>query len=371
MKKLALLTVLSLGIGLGFENLGLAQERYVRKPLPQPDFFVPQKDVEYQEKLPPFYVPEVLPQADTEEKDTTKSIEFQPQQQKLTQPTPEPEFNPNLDINLDSSAPVTKEEETPKYKQEYEAYLKDLNVIAQTGKAPHNSDLEADLSTMSDDIRLEVSEEGKISPHSSNEELINPMAFAQVLPTQAPLNVNTEAQIIDKVEVINIPEDLSTNTKTSSMDKAPEEYKNPFAQAEEIKSFEKSGITVENLSNESAPTPLTVTTPEVAAHFRGGSNPFAPQSTNEPTEVNTPSVTDHISEELPEETSLPQEPQEAQEPQETPENHISDTSIIEQQSDEEPKISRSMGRRSKSSSNSSGAAIGSGASFGLGPNMVR
>ena len=353
MKKFALLTVLSLGIGLGFENLGLAQERYVRKPLPQPDFFVPQKDVEYQEKLPPFYIPEVQPQVEPEAQEAPKSIEFQPQQQNQTQPTPEPEFNPNLDINLDSSAPVTKEEETPKYKQEYDAYLKDLSVIAQTGKAPYNGDLEADLSTLSDDTRLEVSEEGKISPHSSNEELINPMALAQVLPAQTPANVSTEAKIIDSVEVINLPETLQ-KAKDSSADNATEEYDNPFAQAAEI-----------NSNKANAPAQVVVPTPEVAAHFRGGSNPFAPQNTTEPAETSPDSLTEALPEITPEENTSEEETESTQE------ETFSPAPAVEPQRDDGPRVSRNAGRRARKSSSSSSSSVGSGASFGLGPNMVR
>ncbi len=345
MKKLALLTVLSLGFGLGFENLSLAQEKYVRKPLPQPGFFVPQKDVEYKETLPPFYIPEVQPQVEPEAQEAPKSIEFQPQQQKQAQPNPEPEFNPNLDINLDNSTPVTKEGETPKYKQEYEAYLKDLSVIAQTGKAPYNSDLEADLSALSDDSRLEVNEDGKISPHSSNEELINPMALAQVLPPQEPSTVNTEAQIIDSVEIINLPEELQ-KTKDSSTDNVTEEYDNPFAQGEELNS-DKTNI----------PAQVVAPSPEVAAHFRGGSNPFAPQKVYLPAEIADNQSEETVAENTPKE--------ELQTETYTP------PQIVVQDQDDGPKVSRSAGRRTRKSSSSSSSSVGSGASFGLGPNMVR
>ena len=352
MKQLAFLTVLSLGIGLSV-SLAAAQERYVRKPLPQPDFFVPQKDVEYQEKLPPFYIPEVQPQAEAVVEESSPTIEFQPQANSQPKASSEPEFNPELDVKLDDPAPLPTTDETPKYQQEYNSYLQDLSAIAQTGQAPKNPELENDLSALSNDNRLEVKEDGQISPRSSSEELINPMALAQALPQQNSMPVSTEAQIIDRVEIINLPDSLKQKKKSSLSETEPENYENPFAQAEEI-SLPKGNST----TNDTAPAQPVIANPEVAAHFRGGSNPFAPQTIPEPSDTENTVAAD--SEPSPEAEETQSEESVAEEPQPLP-------ALTEPQPSREPKISRNAGRRSRSSSSS----MGSGASFGLGPNMVR
>lgn len=359
MKKFVLLTALSVGLGLNFGSWAVAQERFVRKPLPQPDFFVPKKDVEYQEKLPPFNLPEPKPVVDN----TPEPINFQPVQ-KQNIPQQELEFNPNLDVNLETPPDLPNDEETPKYKQEYNAYLEDLNTIAQTGQAPKNIDLENDLSALSNDARLDVNDNGIISPQTNKQELINPMAFAQVLPTQQALSVTSDAEIIDSVEVINLPESLKKKKKTQ-IENDSSAYSNPFAQAENLNNFTEENLPEENFISENSPSQPISPIPEVAAHFRGGSNPFAPQSTNTSPEPHSGS----LAENTPEPTL--EEPAPVEETEKTQEELLPVAPLIEPQRDDEPKVSRNMGRRSRSSSNSSGSAIGSGASFGLGPNMVR
>jgi len=46
------------------------------------------------------------------------------------------------------------EDGRPEYKKEYDAYMQDLEVIAQTGRAPRNIKLEDDLAKMSSDAKI-------------------------------------------------------------------------------------------------------------------------------------------------------------------------------------------------------------------------
>lgn len=74
----------------------------------------------------------------------------------------------------------------PEYKKEFDAYLRDLDIIAQTGKAPQNPILEADLAKM------------------SSEEKITLTALANT-------NIKTvqnNAKIVHSVEIIRVPEEF-------------------------------------------------------------------------------------------------------------------------------------------------------------------
>lgn len=98
------------------------------------------------------------------------------------------EFNPNLDITL-PEVPQEKAEPqaaTPKYQQEYAAYVKDLQAIEQSGQALPNQELEDDLAQMGSEQRLEVDAEGKILNPFSQAQLINPMAEAPVRDASVP-----------------------------------------------------------------------------------------------------------------------------------------------------------------------------------------
>ncbi len=57
MNKLIFGGILSLLISGNLPAAAQQPGQYVRKALPQPAFFVPQKDIQYQEKLPPFNLP--------------------------------------------------------------------------------------------------------------------------------------------------------------------------------------------------------------------------------------------------------------------------------------------------------------------------
>ena len=92
-------------------------------------------------------------------------------------------------------------ENRPEYQKEYEAYMHDLAVIAQTGKAPENPNLAADLAKMSSDkkIRLTAVTDNEPVLFSARMQRLAPMAFAQM---------SSEAEIVNRVEIIRVPEEF-------------------------------------------------------------------------------------------------------------------------------------------------------------------
>lgn len=261
MNKLIFGGILSLLISGNLPAAAQQPGQYVRKALPQPAFFVPQKDIQYQEKLPPFNLPpqpaEVKVQT-TVEKVQYSEPAFQPEviSDNKEENVPD-EFNPNLDITL-PEVPQEKAEPqaaTPKYQQEYAAYVKDLQAIEQSGQALPNQELEDDLAQMGSEQRLEVDAGGKILNPFSQTQLINPMAEAPVRDASVPKAAKkSTAQILDKVEIIRRP---PQQEELSAQDNAPD---NPFADRAELPAIQPA-----------EEVPLS---PEVAAHF-GGLNPFA------------------------------------------------------------------------------------------------
>ena len=248
--------------------------------MPQPAFFVPQKDIQYQEKLPPFNLPpqpaEVKVQT-TVEKVQYSEPAFQPEviSDNKEESVPD-EFNPNLDITL-PEVPQEKAEPqaaTPKYQQEYAAYVKDLQ--AQMGS----------------EQRLEVDAGGKILNPFSQAQLINPMAEAPVRDASVPKAAKkSTAQILDKVEIIRRP---PQQEELSAQDNAPD---NPFADRAELPAEE---------------VPLS---PEVAAHFEPAdvSEQAEPEDTVPELEpLPLPETTEEPAE-SPEETEPQPQPEEPQE----------------------------------------------------------
>lgn len=97
------------------------------------------------------------------------------------------------------SAFALSDDNRPEYQKEYEAYMRDLGVIAQTGKAPKNIKLEADLAKMdsNEKIRLTVHEPVKTSEIKVR--MPNSVRLAQL---------DSKAEIVNTVEVIRIPEEF-------------------------------------------------------------------------------------------------------------------------------------------------------------------
>ena len=309
MNKLIFGGILSLLISGNLPAAAQQPGQYVRKALPQPAFFVPQKDIQYQEKLPPFNLPpqpaEVKVQT-TVEKVQYSEPAFQPEviSDNKEESVPD-EFNPNLDITL-PEVPQEKAEPqaaTPKYQQEYAAYAKDLQAIEQSGQARPNQELEDDLAQMGSEQRLEVDAEGKILNPFSQAQLINPMAEAPVRDASVPKAAKkSTAQILDKVEIIRRP---PQQEELSAQDNAPD---NPFADRAELPAIQPA-----------EEVPLS---PEVAAHF-GGLNPFAGGDA-EPADVSEQAEPEDTVPELeplplPETTEEPAESPEETEPQPQPE----------------------------------------------------
>ena len=94
MNKLIFGGILSLLISGNLPAAAQQPGQYVRKALPQPAFFVPQKDIQYQEKLPPFNLP---PQpAEVKVKPTVEKVQYS-----------EPAFQPEvISDNKEESVPT-------------------------------------------------------------------------------------------------------------------------------------------------------------------------------------------------------------------------------------------------------------------------
>lgn len=345
MNKLIFGGILSLLISGNLPAAAQQPGQYVRKALPQPAFFVPQKDIQYQEKLPPFNLPpqpaEVKVQT-TVEKVQYSEPAFQPEviSDNKEESVPD-EFNPNLDITL-PEVPQEKAEPqaaTPKYQQEYAAYVKDLQAIEQSGQALPNQELEDDLAQMGSEQRLEVDAGGKILNPFSQAQLINPMAEAPVRDASVPKAAKkSTAQILDKVEIIRRP---PQQEELSAQDNAPD---NPFADRAELPAIQPA-----------EEVPLS---PEVAAHF-GGLNPFAGGDA-EPADVSEQAEPEDT---VPELEPLPL-PETTEEPAESPE-----------ETEPQPQPEESQEKKSHSSRNSGyhrGRSHGSSSvATSYGPNFVR
>lgn len=345
MNKLIFGGILSLLISGNLPAAAQQPGQYVRKALPQPAFFVPQKDIQYQEKLPPFNLPpqpaEVKVQT-TVEKVQYSEPAFQPEviSDNKEESVPD-EFNPNLDITL-PEVPQEKAEPqaaTPKYQQEYAAYVKDLQAIEQSGQALPNQELEDDLAQMGSEQRLEVDAGGKILNPFSQAQLINPMAEAPVRDASVPKAAKkSTAQILDKVEIIRRP---PQQEELSAQDNAPD---NPFADRAELPAIQPA-----------EEVPLS---PEVAAHF-GGLNPFAGGDA-EPADVSKQADPEDS---VPELEPLPL-PETTEEPAESPE-----------ETEPQPQPEESQEKKSHSSRNSGyhrGRSHGSSSvATSYGPNFVR
>ena len=361
MNKLIFGGILSLLISGNLPAAAQQPGQYVRKALPQPAFFVPQKDIQYQEKLPPFNLPpqpaEVKVQT-TVEKVQYSEPAFQPEviSDNKEESVPD-EFNPNLDITL-PEVPQEKAEPqaaTPKYQQEYAAYVKDLQAIEQSGQALPNQELEDDLAQMGSEQRLEVDAEGKILNPFSQAQLINPMAEAPVRDASVPKAAKkSTAQILDKVEIIRRPQQQE---ELSAQDNAPD---NPFADRAELPAIQPA-----------EEVPLS---PEVAAHF-GGLNPFAGGDA-EPADVSEQAEPEDS---VPELEPLPL-PETTEEPAESPEETVAKAirllndpaacrKMIERQR-EEPQEKKSHSSRN-SGYHRSRSHGSSSVATSYGPNFVR
>ncbi len=165
MQKLVLFSVLSILFVFGINTDAVQAERYVRKQL-KPNFFIPEQDLNYTEKLPEFnYYPTIYRKKQKKTEETSsqviKTIKSPEQisteipqnsvQQTVSQ-------SPYLEYDKDELAQI------PEYKQKYDDYIADLKEIAKTGKIPENPRVSFDLMKMSTNERLVVTERFGLHP---------------------------------------------------------------------------------------------------------------------------------------------------------------------------------------------------------------
>lgn len=164
------------------------QNSFVRKKV-HPEFFIPEKAYDKPEKLPEFYVlePEPLEEVKTISKKPLKK-ELVPiimpelankEAGKFTENVIEQDIQDDeqsvSDIITITDADLTDEtfyvsdylhfiddidlRDLPLYKQKYDEYLADLEIISQTGKIPDNASLTKDLAMMKSNLKINADEQ--------------------------------------------------------------------------------------------------------------------------------------------------------------------------------------------------------------------
>ena len=163
--------------------------------------------------------------------------------------------------SLAGQAFALSDENRPEYQQEYDAYLQDLEVIAQTGKAPANPDLEADLAKMSSNDKILLTTSAIVSSSSS---LSSPLSLSSSSssssePLKEEILAENDAQILNKVEIIRVPEEfqeeyadiyreekgilktpslVKDTKKLSDKEAKVSEHQNPFQDKNNVKNVE-------------------------------------------------------------------------------------------------------------------------------------
>lgn len=182
MQKSFLFSLLSFAVF--FSTLAGAElsARYVRKPQ-KPNFFIPDKELDHTEKLPEFnYYPndeenKILRQQHNSEPiikvinaptETASITEAQPAKESSSSaplPTNAPSKSDTAEIKSEYIE-YNKDElaQIPEYKQKYADYVNDLKVIAETGQAPENPRVVFDLTKMSTNERLVVTDKFGLNP---------------------------------------------------------------------------------------------------------------------------------------------------------------------------------------------------------------
>ena len=162
-----------------FTSLNVNAQQYVRKQV-QPDFFIPTKELNRQEKLPSFPALEsgaikvsngrVMVRTYQETDEDTE--EKQPIVQEVITPLlkkPVVAFAlPEEETVKTKKAPIIETEyssqdglgdelsKNEQYLAKEQAYEMDLQVLSQTGELPQNPQLESDLEKMSDSLSFRV-----------------------------------------------------------------------------------------------------------------------------------------------------------------------------------------------------------------------
>lgn len=135
-----------------------AQPQYVRKRV-TPGFFIPSKELNRVEKLPPFPVWE----DEYEQEEEFETAQPATRQQNVPVVGPESSAAANDAYDFQETAAVVPDtgnsgddrfitlEESPLYQRRIEQYEEDLEAISQTAKMAPNADLQKDLQKMDSD----------------------------------------------------------------------------------------------------------------------------------------------------------------------------------------------------------------------------
>ena len=167
MQKLFLFSAISAIFAFSLLAQAAQPGRYVRKQL-KPNFFIPEEDLDYTEKLPEFnYYPEApLPKAirPNSEPEQVINVIKTPQQEvaKTVEQAvlPQQIESPYIEYDKNELAQI------PEYKQKYDDYINDLKEIAKSGKLPENPRVAFDLMKMSTNARLVVTDKFGLYPTS-------------------------------------------------------------------------------------------------------------------------------------------------------------------------------------------------------------
>jgi len=106
------------------------------------------------------------------------------------------------------SAVASFDDKRPEYQKEYDAYMRDLAIIAQTGKAPKNLKLEADLAKMDSDEKIRLTSR---KPDNTRMESAKLSRNDIIVTAQ----ISTEAEVVNSIEIIRIPEEFRDNYSDS------------------------------------------------------------------------------------------------------------------------------------------------------------
>lgn len=144
-----------------------AQEKYVRKQV-RPEFFIPEKELNRREKLPPFPQNQVMKQEMpkevekeveeemNEEQSTTEDITETPKKQEVIY-TDFRIVPMKEEQKQDTAEPFADDlSNSEAYKQKEQAYKKDLESLAKSSKIPENPVVEKDLEKMNSNDKIWV-----------------------------------------------------------------------------------------------------------------------------------------------------------------------------------------------------------------------
>lgn len=178
------------------------------------------------------------------------------------------------------------EDGRPEYKKEYDAYMQDLEVIAQTGRAPRNIKLEDDLAKMSSDAKILLTapldaQVSHINLAENNAEIINSVEIIRV-PEKFRKHYadvyKEEAKTISAHSLVDIQDDMRKNAMIEDMTMKIADHINPFRFLKEV---ELSKLSSEYDTND---LPLN---PMVGAYFNQLGRPYVATPSGETDNVNS------------------------------------------------------------------------------------